>query len=59
MTWKWKVALENEEKNNGSFSYPCLIQTTDGLLHITYSYHKAEGKKSIKYVSLDPDKITK
>jgi predicted neuraminidase len=53
-TWKWKTFLENVEKNKGSFSYPCLIQTPDGLLHITYSFHAEKDKKSIKYVVVNP-----
>ncbi len=56
-TWKWKTHLENVEPNQGSFSYPSLIQTKDGLLHITYSYHLEKDKKSIKYVVVNPQKI--
>jgi predicted neuraminidase len=58
-TWKWKTHLENVEPNKGSFSYPCLIQTKDGLLHITYSYHTEKDNKSIKYVVVNPQKIEK
>ena len=36
-TWKWKELIEYESDKKGSFSYPCLIQTSDGLLHISYS----------------------
>ena len=56
-TWKWKTRLENVEPNKGSFSYPSLIQTKDGLLHITFSYHVEKDKKSIKYVVVNPQKI--
>lgn len=56
-TWKWKTYLENVEPNKGGFSYPCLIQTADGFLHITYSYHLTNDKKSIKYVIIDPKEI--
>lgn len=58
-TWKWKTRLENVEPDKGGFSYPCLIQTKDGLLHITYSYHVEKDKKSIKYVVINPQKIEK
>lgn len=57
-TWKWKTYLEKVEPSKGSFSYPCLIQTADGLLHISYSYHIDKDKKSIKYVVVNPNKIT-
>ncbi|MFV0269342.1 MAG: exo-alpha-sialidase [Draconibacterium sp.] len=57
-TWKWKEYLENGPKESGeSYSYPCLIQTTDGLLHITYSSRTGEKEKSIKHLVVDTDKI--
>lgn len=57
-TWKWKDYLENDAKQGGgSYSYPCLIQPTDGLLHITYSWRTAETQKSVKHVVVNPDKI--
>ncbi len=56
-TWKWKTALENVPSGQGSFSYPSLIQAPDGLLHLTYSYHLAQDKKSIKYVLVNPKKL--
>lgn len=56
--WKWKVRVEDAKPGEGSFSYPSLIQTPDALLHITYSYHKGEGRRSIKHVVIDPAKIT-
>lgn len=58
-TWKWKELLEYEPDKKGSFSYPCLIQTNDGLLNISYSYSKGDRKESIKHVVIDPNKITK
>ena len=57
-TWKWKEYLENDDKyGGGSYSYPSLIQTGDGLLHMTYSSRTGETEKSIKYVVVDADKI--
>lgn len=58
-TWRWKELIEYEADKKGSYSYPCLIQTPDGLLNMTYSYAKGEGKKSIKHVVIDPKKLTK
>ena len=57
-TWPWKEHIENVNPGEGGFSYPCLIQTNDGLLHMTYSYDTKEGQ-SIKYVVIDPNKITR
>ncbi|HPE75548.1 MAG TPA: exo-alpha-sialidase [Draconibacterium sp.] len=57
-TWKWKEYLENDNKQGGgSYSYPCLIQTTDGMLHITYSSRTSENEKSIKHLVVDAGKI--
>ncbi|WP_035361624.1 sialidase family protein [Dyadobacter alkalitolerans] len=52
-TWK-RGWIENDKSKKGGYSYPSLIQTADGLLHMTYSYHPEKGKKSIKYVIVDP-----
>ncbi|MDQ6478471.1 exo-alpha-sialidase [Dyadobacter sp. LHD-138] len=57
-TWKWKTFIENDLSKKGSYSYPSLIQTKDGLLHMTYSHHAEKQKKTIKYVVVDPKKIT-
>ncbi len=47
-TWKWKRHLENSKE--GSFAYPSVIQTKDGKIHVTYSYHLTGKRKSIKHV---------
>lgn len=46
--WKQVCLLENAEE--GEFSYPAIIQTSDGKVHITYTYLK----ESIKHVTIDP-----
>jgi predicted neuraminidase len=58
-TWKWKELIEYEPTKTGNFSYPCLIQTNDGLLHLSYSFSLGEGKKTIKHTVIDPNKIIK
>ncbi|MBE9465400.1 exo-alpha-sialidase [Dyadobacter subterraneus] len=55
--WKWKTFIENDLSKKGGYSYPSLIQTADGLLHMTYSYHPEKDKKSIKYVVVDLKKM--
>ncbi len=57
-TWKWKVNIEDVEKGKGSFSYPSLVQDSKGLLHMTYSYSTGSHEKTIKYVVVDPEKVT-
>nr|WP_254640234.1 sialidase family protein [Chitinophaga sp. GbtcB8] len=44
--WKDIYALEDQQK--GEFSYPAIIQTPDGLLHITYT----ADRKNIRHVVL-------
>jgi predicted neuraminidase len=56
-TWKWKELIEYDPDKKGSFSYPSMIQTSDGLLNISYSYSLGVGKKSIKHVVINPEKI--
>ena len=56
-TWKWKELIEYDPGKKGNFSYPCLIQTPDGLLNITYSYSLGDRKESIKHVVIDPEKL--
>jgi predicted neuraminidase len=48
-TWKEALVLEDTE---GEFSYPAIIQGSDGLLHITYTWNR----RHIKYVTFDPAK---
>jgi predicted neuraminidase len=54
-TWPIKIPIEQVEPGKGSFSYPSLIQTKDGLLHMTFSSHAGETQKSIKYVVVNPN----
>ncbi|MCB0666398.1 MAG: exo-alpha-sialidase [Saprospiraceae bacterium] len=56
-TWSKKKILENDKQKTGRFSYPCLIQSGDHHLHLTYSFQPAEGQKSIKYLEIDPTKL--
>ena len=58
-TWKWKTHLEEVKKGDGSFSYPSMLQASDGMLHITYSYQREEKLESIKYVVVNPALIPK
>lgn len=58
-TWKWKTLIEDDKSGKGSYSYPSLIQASDGLLHITYSHHPEKQKKSIKYVVIDIRNLVK
>jgi len=49
----WKAALVLEDHPDGEFSYPAAIQTSDGLVHFTYTYRR----KTVKHVVIDPAKL--
>jgi predicted neuraminidase len=48
--WRAALVLESEP---GEFSYPAVIQTADGLVHVTYTWKR----QSIKHAVLDPAKL--
>lgn len=49
--WSAVGILENTPK--GEFSYPAIIQTRDGLVHITYTWRR----EKIRHVVVDPSKF--
>src|SRR5690606_2153547 len=53
-TWPRKLPVEYDVSKQGRYSYPSLIQGSDGLLHISYSYHLRGEEKSIKYITVRP-----
>lgn len=56
-SWKWKDLIEYDPEKRGSYSYPCLIQTSDGMLNLTFSYSKGSKQETIKHVVIDPQKL--
>ena len=49
----WQAAFVLEHTPKAEFSYPAVIQTKDGLVHITYTWHR----KRVKHVVVDPKKL--
>lgn len=47
-TWPW---IQNLETGPGEYSYPSLAVSSDGVIHLTYTWHR----RSIKYARLTED----
>ncbi len=50
---EWQAALKLEDEPGKEFSYPTVIQGSDGLVHITYTWMR----KRVKHVVIDPMKL--
>ena len=50
-TWNAALVLESDP---GEYSYPAIIQASDGLVHITYTWKR----QKVKHVIVDPAKLT-
>ena len=53
INWNTAVSLENDPDPRAEFSYLAVIQSKDGLIHVTYTWNR----KLIKHVVIDPKKI--
>jgi predicted neuraminidase len=53
--WKAALKLEGSQPDDPlvEYSYPAVIQTTDGLVHVTYTWKRLR----IKHVVIDPSKL--
>jgi predicted neuraminidase len=49
-TWQAALVLESEK---GEFSYPAIIQTSDGLVHLTYTWKR----QKVRHAVIDPAKL--
>lgn len=46
----WQNSYTLEEETKGEYSYPAIIQSADGFIHIVYTY----DRKCIKYIKFKP-----
>jgi predicted neuraminidase len=51
--WEAALILDYLDQAGKQFSYPSVIQTRDGLVHIVYTWHR----ERIKHVVLDPENL--
>ncbi len=49
----WQAALVLEDEPKAEFSYPAIIQTADGHVHITYTWKR----QRVRHVVIDPAKL--
>ena len=49
----WEAALVLEDEPKAEFSYPAIIQSADGLVHVTYTWKR----KLAKHAVIDPAKL--
>ena len=50
---KWMATLVLEDSPISQYSYPSVIQTKDGLVHIVYTWRR----ERIKHIVVDPAKL--
>ena len=49
----WRVALTLESSSDGELSYPAVVQSRDGLVHITYTWKR----QKIRHIVVDPSRL--
>ena len=50
---RWRRVLTLEDKPGNEYSYPAVIQTQDGLVHVLYTWER----KRMRHVVIDPGKL--
>lgn len=50
---KWKAALVLENSSISQYSYPSIIQTSDGMVHVVYTWRR----ERIKHIQIDPTEL--
>jgi predicted neuraminidase len=52
--WQAALVLEDEPGDHAGFSYPAVIQSSDGMVHVTYTWKRTR----VRHVVIDPAKLT-
>jgi predicted neuraminidase len=53
VNWEAALVLDYRDQGDEQYSYPAVIQTRDGLVHVAYTWHR----KRIKHVVINPDAL--
>lgn len=48
--WRAALVLEDDTEHHAGYSYPAVIQTADGMVHVSYTWRR----ERIKHVVIDP-----
>ena len=54
-TWKWTRHIEKGPQGEGSFHYPSLIQTKDGMMHVTYTHGGTRDGSTIQHATFNEE----
>lgn len=54
--WQWDLPIESSQSPGDKFSYPALIQTPDGVVHLTYSVATSRGE-TIRHAQFTPNSL--
>lgn len=50
----WNAAMVLEDSDISQYSYPSVIESSDGMVHVVYTWRR----ERIKYVKIDPSKLS-
>jgi predicted neuraminidase len=54
-SWKWTRHVERQAPGQGSYHYPSLIQTRDGLIHVTYTHGGTPAGSTIQHARFNEE----
>ena len=54
-TWRWTRHVERQGTGLGSFHYPSILQTRDGLIHVTYTHSGSPAGSTIQHAKFNED----
>jgi predicted neuraminidase len=58
-SWKWTRHIERQEPGQGAFHYPSMIQTRDGMIHVTYTHSGPSEGKTIQHAKFEEEWVVR